>query len=601
MTQFGVPLFGRELFGFSGASEEEASSFINPYLYQLELYSPTAKIATVVNWISGKWETIANLPSLLVFTIPVSDDNADNFRYPNRVVLRDEKGVTLEWFCITSVAKQNAISGARLVVSCQSILWVLGFQYVSEYNETNDISILLSDLLGLQVNSFLPRISMGTVDSVFKEAERNLYLKNTSVLRGVLDLRKSAGGWLWVDAKRRLNWRLDFPNKKTQQLRIDKNLTSVEFEYDYSDLRTVITGTTPNGLSATVSNNVELYGEIPDQLYFPTVKDEASLQALLAVEIAQRSVPSKRVNCTAIDLSYYRGQLDFSHERLSVGNIVRLIDEDINEIYDTRILKVTRDLSVPHVVTIELGETDIDKDILDRLLETEDKVKEVKEEEPFDLEDLGIVEVAVSGEVSGEEKPQWELEMGPLLEAILNTFRGDAVYPIAEQAEKGQADEWAKVDHRHVLPNGPDEPDPGGPVNNNAPVYMKGTSFTGYSFRVWAGSELGWRKIWYLGQGEEEPEAEPDSETLNELPIYLQSGYNQPTILWAWKPGGNTGEGEWKAWKEIVEESVGLLPDILHEGQSSLGITGKYGFIHDADAVSGTEKWTCFTHYLGNT
>ena len=607
MTQFGVPLFGRELFGFSGDSAE-AEQFINPYLYQIELYSATSKIAPVLHWISGKWEQTANLPSLLVFTVSMTDINIDNFKYPNRIVLRDENGDALEWFCITSVSKQNSIAGARLVVSCQSLLWVLSFQYVSEFTKTATNNELIADLLAKQVNSFLPSIVLGDIDSLYGEMERNLYLKNTSVLRGILDLRKSAGGWLYVDANSRLNWKVEYPNKRLQQLRVDKNLTSIEFEYDYSEIRTKLTGNTSNELTYTVENNVDLYGEIPDVVFTSTIKDLVSLQALMEVEIAKRSIPKKTINCTAIDLSYYRGQLDFSHERLALGNISRLVDATINEVHDTKILKITRDLSVPHVVTIELGDADVDKDILDRLLETEDKVKEA-DENIIDFEDIGLVEVPISGDDS-----EWYLDpFGPLIDAIKNTFRGDEVQLLSSSNIIGNADEWARVDHRHALPHGEDDPDDpeakvdlsAGPVNDNAPVYLMGDALTGYSLRVWGGT-LGWRKIWYLKTGVDAPEDPPDIGTLHELPLYLQRDYGQPSILWKWKlpvskDMTDIGTGEWVPQKEIIEkENTSELPEVLHDGQTPLALIGKYGYIYDVDAPSGESKWTCFTHYLGN-
>jgi len=607
MAEFGVPLFGRELFG-SGWETSLIQSSIDPYLYQLELWDTQKRVKVIEDWIAGEWITTKNMASELTFKMPLDLDTLDDFAFPNRICLTDSTSV-LEWFYITRVTKNNSVDGPYIEVFCTGAIWSLGLEtIVAETVMEDTVGNIIDSLLALQQNTKLRTISRGSISSVYSTALRKLVLEKTTILRGLLSLQEALGGWIWVDENYALNWQYEITGRKIQQIRLDKNLVDVELEEDHSTIRTKIIGysSAESGLSSEAENNVATYGEIVEILNFDSVHDQDTLDALVAIEVAKRSVPYKVVDCNAIDLSYFVGELDYSHERLFVGNKIRLVDEILDVSIDTWITKVTRDLASPIAVKIEIGER---PSFLDYVLDTEESIPP-----PFndDIEDLILDELGIVPAPSGEEF-DWEMDEGPLMEAILEAFRGGTVQIISSTNIIGESDEWSRVDHRHALPHGEDDPDDPeatvdlseGPIDDNAPIYLMGDETDGFSLRIWGGSTLGWRKIWYLNSGVDAPEDAPDTETLNELPLYLQCNYGEPSILWKWKfPETDDEEdadtGEWVAQKEIIEvEETADLPEELNDGQASLGLVGKYGYIYDANAPSGEEKWTCFTHYLG--
>ena len=72
-------------------------------------------------------------------------------------------------------------------------------------------------------------------------------------------------------------------------------------------------------------------------------------------EVRKWSTPKKIIKCGLIDLSVTdNSRLDYSHEALSMGSRITVIDDALGETLTTRVTAIQRDLAAPLGIAIEV-------------------------------------------------------------------------------------------------------------------------------------------------------------------------------------------------------------------------------------------------------
>lgn len=111
----------------------------------------------------------------------------------------------------------------------------LGKETVVEYTSENaTIDTIVTQLLALQI--LTPEITKGTISDSIKNLKRSIKVDGDTILRALLQLRNTVGGYINVDDDRKLNWLDSIGEDKGQQIRYRKNLKGIEREINYDGL-----------------------------------------------------------------------------------------------------------------------------------------------------------------------------------------------------------------------------------------------------------------------------------------------------------------------------------------------------------------------------
>ena len=256
----------------------------------------------------------------------------------------------------------------------------LGRETVVEYlAESKTIDAIVDDLLAMQI--LTPAITKGTISNSIKDLTRSIQVDGDTILRALMRLRDTVGGYIEVDNDRELNWLDSIGEDKGQQIRYRKNLKGIERDMDYSSL--------VNRLYAYGASEGEARIELTAPGY---VEDEASqtewggiyvgtkvdrsithpdtLLAWANLKLAETKNPIIAYRVDTVDLSKSE-EIDFSFEALQLGSKIKVIDEKLGIDVETTVVKIEHpDLLHPEQMTLELANRT--KDITDTLSEVYD-------------------------------------------------------------------------------------------------------------------------------------------------------------------------------------------------------------------------------------
>lgn len=431
--------------------------------YRLEVWSDAgALLARLPHWSRGRVVETVNAPSQLEFTYPYGDAATAHLAFPNKIALIDRTGARVEWFRVLSVTKLRGQDGSTQArVRCMGLMEQLAREMLESYTATEaTVKSIVADLLDQQAMSAHTQITLGKVTPA---AERTVDFKNRTILQIIRQLWESVGGIYWVDSNGKFHWRAERFADTGQQIRLGKNLPSLEVERDYSEIRTKLIAygkgmTLDTSPRIEVTQNTGTYGTITEVRKWPDIQDEAMLTALAAQAIAEMSVPRLNYRCGVIDLSQADGTIDYSHEALGAGALVTIVDPDLGEAVQMRILEIERDLSAPMGVRIQV----VDPNLLARRRTFAEMVDDLTlpEYEPKDgfivvdsLEDLPDVDAPAFAYIPSGDDEGYYRKTGtgwhPLGEGGTADLSDANPQDTAETPDPGDSEEASRANHVH--------------------------------------------------------------------------------------------------------------------------------------------------------
>ncbi len=367
MPEFNESLFNEALFG-EGAGATTPADLLRRE-YTLDLLDETTHLCfrRLPFWGVGTvWIGAVNEPDRLELHYPLDDDAAQYITYPKVVALYDKAGNVLQKFHVGVRRRVRTEDGSRrLVVECESLEAQLGWDENVDLYETSgatSITQIVADLLnGYQPNDQWLPIVLGGIDPSIGNETRECRFERCSVRKALRDLQSTVGGYIYVDPNRRLWWKQSIGSKTYKELRLGKNLPAMEVVEDFRTIRTRMIGlgrglTSDSRLECTVdASTQETYGIRTGWYSNLDIFHQDFLDNKTAEMAEKYKVPQEEVTVEAIDLSKANVAWNYSHEGLSLGQQLRVIDEVLEKTVETQVVMIRRDLTHPARVIIQLG------------------------------------------------------------------------------------------------------------------------------------------------------------------------------------------------------------------------------------------------------
>lgn len=232
--------------------------------WRIEVRDPDGDLlAHVPEWIGGKLRRMLDKASALEFRIEYDAEGADELARPNTVWLRDRWGYVVDTFQIMRRRPVGRGDSSFIDIVCQGAISQLAMEVVIEYAEDDPAATVgqhVAALLALQGRD--DALTLGRIDPEIEEIELPFFAYDTTIHAALLQLQialpRELRGRFYVDARRRLQWRL-LPGDTTEQIITrGRNVYAIEAETDYS----------------TLVNRLYMYGEGQD------TRDRLKLTAL---------------------------------------------------------------------------------------------------------------------------------------------------------------------------------------------------------------------------------------------------------------------------------------------------------------------------------
>lgn len=268
-------------------------------------------------------------------------------------------------------------------IEAMDYLSILAKETVVDYlAESETVDTIIDQLLAFQLR--VPAITKGTIAGAYSGLTRSIQADGDSILRVLLNLRDTVGGYLEVDNDRQLNWSVSLGTDVGQQIRYRKNLVGITRDIDYSRLvnRLYAYGEGEGDARIKLSDadgQEEDYVEDGDSqtewggIYIGVEVDRSithpdTLLAWANLRLDEVKNPPISYWVDTLDLSAQDG---FAFDALQLGSLVTVIDEDLGLDVDVYVVKIEHpDLLNPQMMVIELANRV--KDIADTLAEVYD-------------------------------------------------------------------------------------------------------------------------------------------------------------------------------------------------------------------------------------
>ncbi|MCJ7828151.1 MAG: phage tail protein [Dehalococcoidia bacterium] len=248
----------------------------------------------------------------------------------------------------------------------------LGDEIVFDYEvEDATITTIVTALLTFQLNT-VP-ITLGTIEPV---VTRSISVQQDTILGVLQGLRDTVGGYISVDINRRLNWLDNIGEDKGQQIRYKKNIKGLSRTREYTNFGNRLycygagEGTARIHLDDAVGMTVDyvedipsqnIYGKCIRQLTDKSITDPDVLLAWANLKLEEMKDPRHSYTVDMVNLA----AMGWDFEALQLGSMVKVIDEDLGIDINARIVKITRDLSDPTNIRVEISNPG--KDIIDTM------------------------------------------------------------------------------------------------------------------------------------------------------------------------------------------------------------------------------------------
>lgn len=412
-------------------------------------------VETIINAVSPSSEA----PRLPSGTIKQGINTIDSFTfeiYPNNIGYSKINTLTTLVEITNKITNEKEFRGRVLLptpkmdssgklyanVICESELGYLN-DSTTRYGEYHDISV--RDFLKVMIDN---HNSMVTADKRFElgivEVTGNLYrfLDYEKTFAAIKDkLLDRLGGELrvrWSDGKRYLDYLIKIGEKSETEIRLSKNLKTIEQERDPTS---VIPRLVPLGAKLEDSDERLTIKSVNDGKDFiddpEAIKefgvtqdcfiwDDVNVPSILISKGIEKQKEINRIKkkhkVTALDLS----TIGFDIDSFEVGNIYRVINPLMNIDEDLRIIEKNLDINSPQSSSLTIG--DKFEDIKDYQLENMSAAKEVKavkETVRTTVNTLNSVSVELNNTV--EILNRTNVNMGDLTEVVQTNIEATSV------------------------------------------------------------------------------------------------------------------------------------------------------------------------------
>lgn len=327
--------------------------------YRLVVTNPNLQVVAVLDqWYGGRWKQEANAPDVLEFSYPLQDAKASTLVFPNKVWLYESSStIPSQKFHITRRRRAHGYTGEVLTIFAKDYSSQLAKEWIVE--ETSGAAVTVKSLVASWLAGQLAEhpIRLGTIHPSIGNETVSISIAIKSVLNAIHELQAMVGGWFWVDAaSERFYWDRWRGERKGQQIRVQKNMTEMSVDEDYEQIVTRVypkgQGTVPRhkvGIAAPgyLEKNTGTYGIIPFVISDPSIAESDRLADVAQSFLDRNSVPKKTYSVGVIDLSQADLPVDFSFEKIQLGSLVRIINEQLGEEFESNILSIERNLDAP--------------------------------------------------------------------------------------------------------------------------------------------------------------------------------------------------------------------------------------------------------------
>ena len=312
----------------------------------------------------------ANQTPTLSFSLPADDDKAAfltsayEVKVWNTIKTRWEGLFTLDdatekWDSSGSIVQAN-YSGA------------MG-QLAGEDNITYDTTVtpktpteIITALLLLQENA--TPITVGTIEPTAASSFA-FAVENTNLLAAILKCAEYLGGYIEVDSSRALNWWNEPSGDPVREIRYQKNMKGVSRKRDFTTIKNKIYaygfGETEAQITLIDAGEAHEYIEsVPSQTAYgiriKRITDKRITHPSTLLLWAQKVLdeykdPTYYYAVDVVNLAEHP-DFDFDFEDLEVGQIVRVVNSDLNNLnVNVKVVSVSMQLDKPENIQIELA------------------------------------------------------------------------------------------------------------------------------------------------------------------------------------------------------------------------------------------------------
>ena len=332
-------------------------------------HSTGAKTAYLENAIIGNREKKINQTPTISLSLPADDDkaiyltSAYDLKIYNTVKARWEDlwildDVTESWNASGSIMQAN-YSGAMAQLVEENIpeLYDTG---VTPHTPTT----IITELLAYQKKT--PAITVGTIQPTTTFA---FAIENTNILSAILKCVDYLGGYIEVDEDRHLNWYNEPSGNPVREIRYQKNMKGVTRKRDFTNVwnRVYAYGYGETEAQVTLIDAGETYEYIENStsqtangIKIKRITDKRIIHPATLLKWAQLFLatykdPAYTYTVDVVNLAEH-SDFDFDYENLEVGQIVRVINSDLNSLnVNVKLVSVTVNLSKPEEITVELA------------------------------------------------------------------------------------------------------------------------------------------------------------------------------------------------------------------------------------------------------
>lgn len=330
------------------------------------------RVAVVPGWIRGRLRRTLDRASELKFTIPYDAEGAADLVRPNSVWLRDRWGFVIGTFQIQRRKPTGDGDASYYEIECVDSIAQLGDEVVLEYNAASGTVLdHVTALIALQFRD--NPITIGDIDPEIADIELPFYAADTNIHEALLALQiaipRDFRGRFYVDARRRLQWRLAPGDDTEQVITRAANVRSIEAETDYSLLvnRIYMYGEgqdVRDRLKLTDAGEAEEYIEDATSVstwgLSPAIKvDRRIRHADTLLRVAERILedfaePQVSVSVELLDLAKADDNPDDWRD-IEIGGRYRVVDTALALDTSVEIVGIETDLARPVPIRVELA------------------------------------------------------------------------------------------------------------------------------------------------------------------------------------------------------------------------------------------------------
>lgn len=250
-------------------------------------------------------------------------------------------------------------SNIEVRVDALDYLAALKGEYVELYDGLDSTPDHVAAILAQQVSARPVRV--GTIEPGI---DMDITIEKDYIYTGLMKFRDCVGGYIQVDPERRLNWYWLPAASSGQQLRYRKNMLSITRDVDWLNFgnRLYIYGDgvdlTDAGWPTTYIENTDSqarYDIVTRKLNEPSFATAATMLAYAKLKIAEMAWPRITYTLDIVNLADF----GIDWEALSLGSVVRLIDEELDIDVEVQIVRIIYDLVKGQNIQVELATTSL--------------------------------------------------------------------------------------------------------------------------------------------------------------------------------------------------------------------------------------------------